>query len=207
MEQTKLKRFKRILMMIIFALVLCTGTFAHILGKCSSYSNIEKVDTVSQIALNRVSTRDSIENALIDEVTEYLKKQSPKAHKFIPKYLVQAGLQHNIDICFMMAQTQIETNFGTTGIGKEHKKRSLFGVSARKYTNYKEAINDYCKILTKGYLVNGRTEQHLMEKYVNCKGARYAKHPTYEIELSKTYKNILAKTNIQTLQSEYNNYN
>ena len=205
MEQTKLKRFTRIAFIFIFAFVLCTGAFMHATSNSEFEENIviENADSM-RIKVNTVSTKDSIQNMIVSEVNAYLQKQSPRAHKFIPKYLVQAGLNNNIDICFMMAQTQIETNFGTEGAGREKSRRSLFGVAVRKYNNYEAAINDYCKILQKSYLGKGRTEKHLMTKYVTHGGARYASDPKYEAELSKTYKNIIKKTNIHSLQNEWN---
>lgn len=169
--------------------------------KCTS---IEMVDTISPIKIDTVAVKDSIQQILVNEVTSYLKKQSPSAHKFIPKYLVQAGLNHNIDICFMMTQTQLETNFGTVGAGRESSRRSLFGVAFRKYDDYENAINDYCRLLNKSYLGKGRTEKHLMTKFVTHSGAKYASYPKYEAELTRIYKDIVRKTSIQSLQAEWN---
>ena len=216
MEQTKLKRFKRILFILIFAIVLSIGIMMRTTSSCNAInttsscnsinttSNVEMVDTLPKVVVDTAIIKDSIAEQLISEVEEYLKKQSPNAHKFISKYLVQAGLNHNIDICFMMAQTQLETNFGTVGVGRESSRRSLFGIAARRYVDYESATNDYCKLLHKRYLKKGRTEKHLMTKYVTHSGARYAGNPNYEAELSRTYKDIVRKTNIRTLQTEWN---
>ena len=119
---------------------------------------------------------------------------------------MQAGLTNNIDICFMMAQTQIETCYGTTGAGRETSRRSMFGVIKRHYADYEQAINHYCEILKKYYLVRGRTEQHLMTKYVTGTGGRYAGNPRYEIELRAAYKQIKSTTNIYSLQQEWNRF-
>ena len=105
----------------------------------------------------------------------------------------------------MMAQTQIETNYGTTGMGREISKRSLFGVSSKRYVDYESAINDYCRILNKSYLGRGKTEKHLMTRYVTHGGTRYAVSSNYEAELSKSYKSIVNSTNIQKLQEEWKN--
>lgn len=216
MEQTKLKRFKRILFILIFAIVLSIGIMMRTTSSCNAInttsscnsinttSNVETVDALPKVVVDTAIIKDSIAEQLISEVEEYLKKQSPNSHKFISKYLVQAGLNHNIDICFMMAQTQLETNFGTVGVGRESSRRSLFGIATRRYVDYESATNDYCKLLHKHYLRKGRTEKHLMIKYVTHSGARYAGNPNYEAELSRTYKDIVRKTNIQTLQTEWN---
>ena len=212
MEQTKFTRFKRIaikhvlVVLIVLMSVLgglwlttCNATTPNYEDPKIEYvlheKNITKIDTVQ--------IKDSIQNELINEVSLYIKRQAPKSHQFIPKYLVQAGLTNNIDICFMMAQTQIETCYGTTGAGRESSRRSMFGIIQKRYSNYEDAINHYCEVLKKYYLVKGRTEQHLMKRYVTTNGGRYASDPNYEATLRKTYHDISKKTNIKELQTKY----
>ncbi len=215
MEQTKFTRFKRIaikhvlVVLIVLMSVLgglwlttCNATTPNYEDPKIEYvlpeKNVTKIDTVQ--------IKDSIQNELINEVSLYIKRQAPKSHKFIPMYLVQAGLTNNIDICFMMAQTQIETCYGTTGAGRESSRRSMFGVIQKRYPNYEDAINHYCEVLKKYYLVKGKTEQHLMTKYVTGTGGRYAGNPRYEIELRTAYNHIKRTTNIYSLQEEYKRF-
>ena len=146
---------------------------------------------------------DSVRNELIAEVENYVFKTFPTTHKTIPTSIVENALEHEVDIVFMMAQTQIETAFGTTGAGRQTSRRSLFGVAFKKYDSYENAIKDYLRILKKFYLGNGRTEQHLMNNYTTKSGARYAANPKYEIELKNAYKNISNKTTIKSLQNQY----
>ena len=103
----------------------------------------------------------------------------------------------------MMAQTQIETCYGTTGAGRELTRRSMFGVIKRHYPDYESAINHYCEVLKRYYLVKGRTEQHLMTKYVTGTGGKYAGDPNYERSLRTAYNQIKRATNIYSLQEEY----
>lgn len=147
--------------------------------------------------------REDIKNELILEAENYIYSRFPRTHNAIPTSIVEHGLEHEIDIMFMMAQTQIETNFGTLGAGRETSRRSLFGVASRKYKTYNEAIADYVSILKKFYLTKGRTEQHLMRKYTTSKGGRYAENPNYEAELRGAYVFIDKKTNIKQLQHKY----
>ena len=205
MEQTELKRIKRILLIFIIGFVLCTGYL--ITNASTKVERIDppKMEIIDTVKVDTISIKHQLQQDIIVEVTKYIRKQSPKAHQHIPKYLVQSGLTHNIDICFMMAQTQIETNYGTTGMGREMSRRSLFGVVSKRYGDYESAINDYCRILNKSYLGRGKTEKHLMTKYVTHGGARYASSPNYEAELSKAYKGIVNSTNIQKLQEEWKN--
>jgi flagellum-specific peptidoglycan hydrolase FlgJ len=165
--------------------------------------NIEVVETTIDTVIDNDIIKDSIKNEIIQEVAKYIKTKTSKSHEFIPKYLVHAGLSNNIDICFMMAQTQIETNYGTLGAGRESSRRSMFGVIKRNYPDYESAINHYCEVLKKYYLVKGRTEQHLMTKYVTSKGGKYAGDPNYEKSLKTAYNSIKRSTKIYSLQQEY----
>ena len=214
MEQTKFTRFKRIitnkLLVIITVLILLFGSFyfstcvAHNPVKEPANNPVEYVEPQSNITqIDTTQIKDSLRNELIVMVENYVSKFAPRSNKFIPKYLVQAGLANNIDICFMMAQTQIETCYGTSGAGRESSRRSMFGVIKRHYPNYEDAINHYCEVLKKYYLVKGRTEKHLLAKYVTGTGGRYAGNPRYEIELRTAYNQIKRTTNIHSLQEEY----
>ena len=150
-----------------------------------------------------LSFKDSVKNELIGEVKNYIFNNYPKTHKDVPTLIVENGLENDIDILFMMAQTQQETGYGTLGAGREKSRRSLFGVAVRKYTNYENAVVDYIRILKKSYLTKGRTEQHLMKRYVTTNGGRYASDSNYEATLRKTYNNISRQTKIKELQNKY----
>ena len=143
---------------------------------------------------------DSLKNELILAVDEYISKKSPKANNSISASIVEHGLNNNIDICFIMSQTQLETNFGAAGVGKESSRRSLFGVIKKKYPSYDAAIEDYTRLLKKSYLVKGRDEHFLMKNYITGSGYRYAAAIDYEQKLSKIYKSITKSTEIDELQ-------
>lgn len=166
-------------------------------------TQIELID--SPIEMNYVLPHDSIRIEMVEEAKKYLAKATKgKADPKLAEYLVDNALEHNIDLCFMMSQTKIETCFGTAGVGRSSSRRSLFGVVKKKYPNYDDAIDDYCKLLKKSYLVKGRTEKDLMRRYVTGSGYRYASNPNYERELSGTYKEITRSTNLTNLQAKYN---
>ena len=204
MEQTNNKRFKRIknllcrkslITLIIVLMIFC---ITPTINSKEFIYNGHIVETVSKDI-----RKDSLKNEMIKEVTKYIKSKTSKSNEFIPKYLVHAGLSNNIDICFMMAQTQIETYYGTTGAGRESSRKSMFGVIKKSYPTYEESINHYCEILKKYYLVKEKTEQHLMTKYVTSKGGKYAGNPKYEAELRTAYNSIKRSTKIYSLQQEY----
>ena len=155
------------------------------------------------IVIESISPKDSLKDKLIIEVENYIYNNFPKVKKEIPTLIVEHGLEHEIDILFMMAQTQIETQYGTTGAGREASRRSLFGVATKRYQTYKNAFEDYVRVLKKFYLTKGKTEEHLMRKYTTSGGLRYAGDPNYEKELRNAYNVIKKKTNIEILQKEY----
>lgn len=218
MEQTKLKRFKRIttktIIAISVAVLLLIGIGSY--QSCNATTtpapsapihqieNVYSVDS-QHLAVDTIRTYEHVKDELISEVNKYIQTRTNKAHKFMPKYIVHAGLTHDIDICFMMAQTQIETCYGTMGAGRETSRRSLFGVALQRYNNYEDAIDAYCRLLHKSYIGRGKNEQHLMTKYVTFRGARYAANPRYENELRVAYNHIKKNTHIYNLQQEYKN--
>ena len=148
MEQTKFTRFKRIIsknflaVLIVLLFMLGSIWFNTCGANNTQYQERPTIEYVSPNNITKIDTvqiKDSIKNEIIDEVSKYVKIQAPRAHKFISMHLVQAGLANDIDICFMMAQTQIETRYGTTGVGRESSRRSMFGVISKKYPNYEKS--------------------------------------------------------------------
>ena len=207
MIMSRKKKFKRIL---LCALLISLPFFQSLKGNTNDVNdNKEVAMCITNDTMNLDTVvfgqliKDSIKNELIDEVGNYIFKNYPKTHKDVPMLIVKNGLEHDIDILFMMAQTQQETGYGTLGAGRESSRRSLFGVAVRKYDNYENAVVDYIRLLKKSYLTNGRTEQHLMKRYVTSRGGRYAGDPNYEAILRKTYLNISKQTKIKELQNKY----
>jgi hypothetical protein len=210
MIMSRKKKFKRIL---LCALLISLPFFQSLKGNTNDVNdNKEVAMCITNDTMNLDTVvfgqliKDSIKNELIDEAENYIFKNYPKAHKNVPMLIVENGLEHDIDILFMMAQTQIETCYGTTGAGRESSRRSMFGVIKRHYPTYEVAINHYCEVLKKYYLVKGRTEQHLLTKYVTGTGGRYAGNPNYETELRIAYNHIKRTTNVYSLQQEWNKF-
>ena len=224
MEQTKFKRFKKIIFTITAFLFITIGS-SQLSWCCNNNSynhiNSDKIYDVNDINIETPVNKeydsinkeydsinkeyDSTYAAVLKVTANYINKQAPKAHNDLPKYLLDAALEYDIDLCFMMAQTQLETNFGTLGAGREKSRRSLFGVYTKKYTSYEYARDDWCNLLNKSYLGKGRTEEHLMNSYTSHSGKRYAENPSYEISLKSTYKSIVKSTGLKQMQTELKN--
>lgn len=202
MKETKLKTMTRVSFFIIFSMIF----FSILLYGSTSSNNYNMSQyRIENIILKEdtISLKDSLRNEMILEIKDYMKKQSPKADPMIAEYIVEHGLNADIDLCFIMSQTQLETNYGVAGVGKQSSRRSLFGVVKKKYPSYDDAIEDYTKILKRSYLVKGRTEHDLLQNYVTGNGYRYASSLTYEKDLSGIYRTIKKKTNVDELQKQY----
>lgn len=141
---------------------------------------------------------------LVNEVQNYITTIAPSSN--LRGYaIVEECEKYNIDICFVLAQGEIESHFGTKGIAA--KINSVFNVGiydglsvqeiGEKYKcNYpNESIEPYLKLLNERYLVN-KTEQDLMKKFVDKDGKRYASNPNYETMISERYKFITENTKI-----------
>lgn len=147
--------------------------------------------------------------ALINEVQNYITQIAPISN--LRGYaLVEECEKYNIDICFALAQGEIESHFGTKGVAS--KLNSVFNVgiydgktteeidNKYKFDYPNESIEPYLKLLINRYLIN-KTEDDLMKKFVDKDGKRYASNPNYEIMISEKYKFIIENTKIQ----EYHN--
>ena len=161
--------------------------------------------------LNYLETKTS----LVREVQNYIDKVAPTSN--VRGYaIVDECEKYNINICFVLAQGEIESHFGTKGLGG--KFNNVFNINVHdkvkgesnmnkkyiyKYPN--ESIEPYLKLLIDNYLVD-KLETDLLNKYVNKNGLRYATDPDYEAKLRGKYNSIVENTNISQLQSQLRNY-
>lgn len=199
----KLSKSKMLLCAIVFiatALLAISSNSRCQAKEDTAYNQKSITNTIDSTNLKK----DSLRNLMIDEVQTYINKNAPKAHKDLPTLLVDNGLQHNIDIAFMMAQAQYETSFGTAGAGRPSSRYSLFGVNG-KFKNYEDAICKYITLLKNNYLTKGKTEQHLMKNYTNNNGNRYCPNSNYEAKLRKYYNSVIRVSNIRDFQKEFIN--
>jgi len=193
------EKFKKIL---LFALLI-------LLPLISINSNTVNTSTTKPVMhlVDDNKEKLTIINALQAEVSNYISGYYRGCPGIIPKSIVNIGLEYDIDICFMMAQAEIETCFGKTGIGRPTSRHSLFGIEFEKYNNYPQAVKRYAELLKKSYLVNGKNEQSLLKRYVNKNGNRYAVNPRYEATMKSVYNKIVRNTRIKELQQKYKKLN
>jgi len=151
---------------------------------------------------------------LVDATQTYIDSISPNS-SLDAIVIVDKCLEYDIDICFVLAQGQLESNFGTAGLAR--KTNSVFNVyaydgmkhheidSAGKYKHPDESVEPYIKLLKKRYLKN-KTEYDLLDKYVDVDGNRYATATNYETSLTSLYINIKNTTEIDKLSLQLKKY-
>lgn len=161
-------------------------------------SSVQLTDTSSSDLI-----RDSLRRALVKEVESYIRK-SNKNYKFDVPQLVDLCLEKEFDIPLLLSQAQLETNFGSTGIGRT--KNSMFGFVSKCYKSKDLSIEDYVKTMQKSYLPEGRSVSQLFSSgFRNVSGYKYAGNPHYASEIKSIRLNILRTTNIDLISKQINN--
>lgn len=152
---------------------------------------------------------------LVEEMQEYINNISPESA--LRAYAILDECEYfNVDPIFVLAQGELESHFGTKGIGA--KLNNVFNVGVFDDLSYKqiskrykydypnESIRPYLKLLTENYLSNGRNEDHLMRKFTDVNGNRYASDTHYEEKLTNKYNSIKNNTNIEKLYLTMKSY-
>jgi flagellum-specific peptidoglycan hydrolase FlgJ len=162
-----------------------------------------------------VLSYNQYKSELVKEVKVYIDSVAP-ASNLTGYAIVDYSEKYDLDIKFVLAQAQIESHFGTTGMAL--KTNSVFNVGAYdsasydningkfKYKHPDYSIEPYMQLLYKDYITGTKTELDLMAKYVNKNGKRYSSNANYENDLFNLYKSIDKTTRITELQGEMRRY-
>lgn len=154
---------------------------------------------------------DSIKLSLAGEVDNYIKKVA-ESSALSGLVIVNKCLEYDIDICFVLAQGEQESHFGTQGLAR--KTNSVFNIFAfdgheynainsnGKYAHPNDCIEPYLKLLKRDYLVGGKTEYDMLNNYVNKNGMRYASAENYEKVLFDKMIKIKSVTKIDSTYQE-----
>ena len=146
---------------------------------------------------------------LVDEVDNYIHKVAPTSN-LSAVILVDECEKYQVDIKFVLAQGELESHFGTKGLGA--KTNSIWNIGAFDSLSYSEihkkhvfsnpnaSIEKYLELLTTNYLYGNKTEIDLLNHFVDKNGKRYASSTSYEESLSYKYENIKNLTTIDSLQ-------
>lgn len=125
--------------------------------------------------------------------------------------------RYGVDVRFAMAQAEAESHFGTKGVAA--KTNMVWNVKAYDNrtaddmikkgdakTHPDMSIEPYLILLTNEYLVNGKTEHDMFDKFVDSNGKRYASNPNYETMVLNIYNRINENTKLKGLLKEYRRY-
>ena len=170
-----------------------------------SYYPFEIMRHEAQLSYNEYKSE------LVKEVKNYIDSVAPTSS--LNAYaLVEACEKYDLDIKFVLAQGQIESHFGTTGMAI--KTNSVFNVGAYDNLRYEEingkykyrhpdySIEPYMRLLYRDYITGTKTELDLMVKFVNKNEKTYSSNPNYERALLNLFKKIDNSTNMTRLQGE-----
>ena len=162
-----------------------------------------------------VLSYNEYKSKLVKEVKAYIDSVAPTS-SLTGYAIVDCAERYDLDIKFVLAQGQIESHFGTTGMAV--KTNSVFNVGAYnnadydtingkfKYKHPDYSIEPYMQLLYKDYITGTKTELDLMAKYVNKNGQRYSANANYENDLLNLYRSIDKSTRITELQGEMRRY-
>lgn len=166
----------------------------------------------SKAELAYYSTKDD----LVKCIDNYIYTIAPESAMNGFAFIEQCDKYH-VDIRLAIIQAQVEGAFATTGIAaKTHSAFNVHAYDGRSaddmirnghfYKHPDESIEPYLQLLNTDYLVDGKTEMDLLDKFVNKDGQRYASSQTYEQTLRAAYQNLTETTNITALYAEYQKY-
>lgn len=188
-----------------YLIIVCIITIVLINSSIKRSSNkhvesIEVIDTtyVEEDTLNDIYIESR--ERLIESVDNYIKSTAPTS-VIDSEYLVDMCDLYDVDIRLVLAQGHLESHFATRGTAA--KTNSMFNIgaydghSASKqikngfgYIDPNYSIEPYLKTLKTNYLVNGVTEEDLLNNFVNKHGWRYASSKEYELKLQRLWNNM-----------------
>lgn len=192
------------------------------------------VATIACIALIYAVPHKQPEQTGYDTATEYIRElhvqyQGVKANlvditqHYIDSVAPNSGLRalvlvencekYGIPVTFTLAQGEIESHFGTTGLA--YRTNSVWNVGAfdgynydsiqHKFSNPNDSVNPYLELLLSNYLPN-KTVEDLLDNFVDVNGNRYASDPHYETKLKSKIGYIKEHYPIDELQNRLNYY-
>lgn len=190
---------RKITLMILFIFgCLC-------LNNVNAYSEIQQpmkiplITTPKETSSQEVLHSKKYFHRLENHIHDYIDSVAPKS-KLKARAIISSCEKYNVDICFVMAQGQLESHFGTTGLAK--RTNSVWNVIGNGYSDPNSSIEPYLELLTNKYLVN-KSEHDLMRRYVSIHGKRYAQASNYESKLKAIYTYIKYHTKIDNLYWKY----
>ena len=153
-----------------------------------------------------------VKSDLVDATQNYIDSIAPNSN-LRALILVEKCEEYKIPITFVLAQGELESKFGTTGLA--YRTNSIWNVGAYdnydikdikiKYENPNDSVEPYLSLLNSNYL-NGKTIEDLFDSFTDINGNRYATDKYYESKLKTIHNYILTNHSIDSLQARLNYY-
>lgn len=172
----------------------------------------EKYDTATEYMKELHVKYQGVKSDLVDATQNYIDSIAPNSN-LRALILVEKCEEYKIPITFVLAQGELESKFGTTGLA--YRTNSIWNVGAYdnydikdikiKYENPNDSVEPYLSLLNSNYL-NGKTVEDLFDSFTDINGNRYATDKYYESKLKAIHNYILINHNIDSLQARLNYY-
>lgn len=169
-------------------------------------------DTATEYIRELQTSYQGVKSDLVDLTQHYIDSVAPNSG-LRALILVENCEKYGIPISFTLAQGEIESHFGTTGLA--FRTNSVWNVGAfdsysyseiqHKFNNPNDSVIPYLDLLVNNYLPS-KTVEDLLENFVDINGNRYASDPHYETKLSTKIKYIKEHYPIDDLQNRLNYY-
>lgn len=211
MKETVKKTLKYLgISLSIIALTVVTAIVTH----NKLYNDCGLTDYNYMIYRDRTELAlDGCRDAIVTEIDNYIDSVASDSGLNGIK-LFELCDKYDVDVRFAMAQAEAESHFGTTGIAA--KTNSVWNVKAfdgrsaddmiRRGDSMRHpdaSIEPYLILLTTEYLVNGKNEVDMFDKFVNKHDKRYASNPNYENTVEAIYNRINECTDLDDLLKKY----
>jgi hypothetical protein len=211
MKETVKKTLKYLgLCVAIIVITITTAVVTH----NKIYSDCGLTDYNYMIYRDRTELAlDGCRDAIVTEIDHYIDSVASDSGLNGIK-LFELCNKYDVDVRFAMAQAEAESHFGTTGIAAKTNSvwnvKAFDGRSADDMIRKGDAaphpdmsIEPYLILLTTEYLVDGKNELDMFEKFVNKHDKRYASNPNYENLVEGIYNRINECTDLDKLLKEY----
>ena len=172
----------------------------------------EKYDTANEYMKELHVKYQGVKSDLVDATQNYIDSIAPNSN-LRALILVEKCEEYKIPITFVLAQGELESKFGTTGLA--YRTNSIWNVGAYdnydikdikiKYKNPNDSVEPYLNLLNSNYL-NGKTIEDLFDSFTDINGNRYATDKYYESKLKTIHNYILTNHSIDSLQARLNYY-
>lgn len=172
----------------------------------------EKYDTAIEYMKELHVKYQGVKSDLVDATQNYIDSIAPNSN-LRALILVEKCEEYKIPITFVLAQGELESKFGTTGLA--YRTNSIWNVGAYdnydiknikiKYKNPNDSVEPYLNLLNSNYL-NGKTIEDLFDSFTDINGNRYATDKYYESKLKTIHNYILTNHSIDSLQARLNYY-